>query len=283
MKTRLFKMAAFSLALMMAISSCKKTNSGNGPGTDPGEPNTVKGKVVDAQGNPLAGVKVRAVNPNGINMFAEGLTDANGNYKIPVTPLGGWTIMAWKEAAYKGKTFYLRLGMKNDADYSAFATNGGSVTRDFVWKLTGRIADRTTSPENGWGYFGGCLRFVNDNGVVGPMTAGTKVTVTLAPTAGAKYLDGTNATAAGTITKTFTMASGTNNYYITDIPVTEYHMSIESELNGVRKQVYIGGNNYNLLNEWLEFDFNPAPGSGGSYESGIITPNDFPYYMGQHP
>lgn len=282
MKTRFLQLGTFCLAMALAATSCKKTGSNNG-GTnpDPGTPNTVKGQVVNPQGQPMSGVKVRAVNATGYNIFAEGYTDANGKYSIPISSIGGWTIMAWKDVDYKGKTYHLRLGMKNDADYNAFATNGSSLTRDFVWKLTGRIIDRGADPVNGTGYFGGCMRFVNDNGVVAAMAAGTKVTVTLMPTATAKYLDGTTAT--NPIVKTFTMTAGTSNYYITDVPVTEYRISIESELNGVKKEVYVSGNEYSRLYQWIEFDFDPAGGSSGSYESGIMTPNTTPFYMGQKP
>ena len=105
------------------------------------------------------------------------------------------------------------------------------------------------------------------------------MTITLTPVEGAKYLDGSAATTP--VTKTFTIQNGNTNYYIGDIPVTEYRMSAESLFNGVKKQVYIGGNDYNNLFAWLEFDFDPASGSSGSYENGLKSPSDFPFYMGQ--
>jgi hypothetical protein len=86
--------------------------------------------------------------------------------------------------------------MKNDADYSDFAPEDKTVVKDFVWKLDGRIPDRSASADYGMGYFGASLYFVNlNNGL--KMPAGTKVTVTLTPEAGATYLDGTPATADG--------------------------------------------------------------------------------------
>jgi hypothetical protein len=274
------KLILFYLAALVTFASCEEREKVT-PAPDKGA-NTVSGKVVDPKGNPIAGVKVRADNPAGYNMFVEGTTRADGTYSLTLPAVGSWKIYAWKEVTYKDRTFHLRLGMNEDSEYDFFTPGDKGVVKNFVWKLSGRIPDRSASLMNGWGYFGGCLRFVNMNGVVPAMANGTKVTVTLAPTNGAKYLDGTSATAAGTIKKSFTITNEPGqNYYIGDIPVTEYQMSIESELNGVKKQVYVGGNNYNNLFEWLEFDFTPALGSSGSFESGISSPVDFPYYMGQ--
>lgn len=279
-KSQFSKIIIFYLAAIFAFTSCIEEDN---PTPDAGAgANTVSGKVVDSQGHPLAGVKVRADNPSGYNIFVEGTTGADGTYKLDLSSIGGWKIYAWKEVTYKDKVFHLRMGMNNDTDYDSFTPGSNGAVRNFVWKLNGRIPDRSASIENGWGYFGGSLRFVNFNSRVPAMATGTKVTVTLTPTNGAKYLDGTSATAAGVIKKTFTISNVPGqNYYIGDIPVTEYRMSMESESNGVKRQVYIGGNDYNNLYEWLEFDFTPASNSSGTFESGISSPVDFPYYMGQ--
>jgi hypothetical protein len=280
MKLFLSKLTAFSFTLLLTASSCTEKDKLENPDGG-GQPNTVTGIVVDAQGNPLSGVKVRAENPMGNNIHVDGTTGGDGRYNLQLSSIGGWKIYAWKNAGYKGKTFHLRMGMKNDADYDAFSTNDKTVVKNFVWKLSGIIPDRDQDVKNGFGYFGGSLLFVNINNLVPQMPAGTKVTVTLTPTAGAVYLDGRAAPAAGAVTKSFTIRSGVDqNYYINDIPVTEYRIAIESEQNGVRKQVYVGNNTSNLY-EWVEFDFLPALGSSGSYENGIMGPTDAPYYMGQ--
>jgi hypothetical protein len=280
---RFFRFSVFYLLALVSVSSCiEPENPSPTPETEQGGgANTVRGKIVDAQGKPMGGVKVRADNPSGNNIFVEGTSAADGTYKLTLTSIGGWKIYAWKDVIYKDKVYHMRLGMNEAADYDSFTPGDKGVVRNFVWKLSGRIPDRGISTD-GLGYFGGALRFVNVNSRVPEMPAGTKVTVTLTPTTSAKYLDGTPATAAGIVKKTFTITNAPGqNYYMVDVPVTEYRMSIESELNGVKKQVYVGGNDYNNLYEWLEFDFNPAPGSSGSFESGIISPNDFPFYMGQ--
>lgn len=269
------------LAMTIIFSSCSKSSAKepSGGGTD--NTNTVTGIAVDGQGRPLAGVKVRAENPTGNNIHIDGTTGADGRYKLKLTSIGGWKIYAWKEVIYEDQVYHLRLGMKTDQDYDAFATEGKTLVRDFVWKISGRIPDRPASPENGSGYFGASLRLVNFNDKVAEMGAGTKLTVTLTPVSGAKYLDGTAATAP--VVKSFTIQNGRANYYMSDVPVTTYRITAQSELNGVVKKVFIGANSYSNLLEWVEFYFDPASSSSGSYESGIQSPNDFPFYLGQQP
>ncbi|MDQ3290057.1 MAG: carboxypeptidase-like regulatory domain-containing protein, partial [Bacteroidota bacterium] len=282
MKKPFLKLVIFYVVTLFSFTSCLTKDEDPNPNPDTEtEVNTVSGKVVDAQGKPLAGVKVRAENPTGYNVHVEGTTNAEGKYKLTLTSVGSWKIYAWKEVEYKSKMYHLRLGMPNDQDYDAFTVNEKGAIKNFVWKLSGRIPDRGADVKNGFGYFGGSLRFVNANGVVPAMAPGTKVTITLAPVTGAHYLDGTLATATGIIHKIFTITNEVDqNYYMGDIPVTEYHVSIESERNGVKRQVYLG-KDYSELYAWLELYLDPVSGSSGSYESGIQTPTDFPYYMGQ--
>lgn len=271
--------AIVTLFAALSFSSCAKptTEKPNGGGT--AEANTVSGIALDAQGKPLAGVKVRAENPTGNNIYIDGTTGSDGRYKLKLSFIGGWKIYAWKEVEYQDKVYHLRLGMKNDGDYDAFSTDDKAIVKDFVWKINGRIPDRPASIENGSGYFGASLRLVNYNDIVPTMPAGTKVTITLTPVSGAKYLDGSSATTP--IVKTFTIQSGNSNYYMADVPVTEYRISVQSEYNGKTKKVYVGANSSSNLTEWVEFYFDPAASSSGSYESGLETPNNSPFYLGQ--
>ncbi|WP_121356095.1 carboxypeptidase-like regulatory domain-containing protein [Flavisolibacter nicotianae] len=271
--------ALLAITAALSFSSCAKDPSVPPTGGGTAEANMVSGLAVDAQGKPMAGVKIRAENPTGDNIHVDGTTGADGRYKLKLSSIGGWKIYAWKEVEYQDKVYHLRLGMKSDADYDAFATDDKAVVKDFVWKLSGRIPDRSASYENGWGYFGASLRLVNYNDLVPVMPAGTKVTVTLTPVGGAKYLDGTSATAP--VVKTFTIQTGNSNYYLGDIPVTEYRISAESVLNGVIKKVFVGANSSSNLAEWLEFYFDPAASSTGSYESGLKSPGDYPFYLGR--
>lgn len=275
-KKKITTIFALTFAVMTAFSSCKKGEDSNNPGETPGKPNTVYGTVTDAQGNPMVGVKVRAVNPTGTGIFVEGFTNAQGKYSFQISSIGGWNVYAWKNVEYKNQQFYVRLANK-DGDYNPISTNGASVKKDFVWKLTGEIPDRTKNAVNGTGYFGACMRFVNDNGALPVLTAGTKVTITLKPVAGAKYLDGTNATQ--TITRSFDINGNTTNYYLTDIPGTEYRVTATSEKNGVTKAVWLGPADYNGPQEWVEFYFDSSE-TVGTLEGAYLTPSEFPWYMG---
>jgi hypothetical protein len=265
--------------LLVTFTSCKK-DSVDKPIDPPGEPNTVVGTVVDAQGQPMAGVKVRAENPSGNNIHVNGTTDAAGKYKIKLSSIGGWKIYAWKEVEYQGKTYNLRLGMKSDADYDSFSTEDNTVVKDFVWKLSGRIPDRSASADYGMGYFGASLYFVNLNDGL-KLPAGTKVTVTLTPESGATYLDGTPATAV--VTKSFTIGAG-DNYYIGDIKVSSYTMRIQSELNGTTRTVRVGVNSVlgNYYESISQLYWDPHTLSTGSYESGIKTGTSISFYMKQY-
>src|SRR5579875_2973533 len=140
-----------AIAIALSFSSCAKKPIE--PASGSGEANTVSGIALDAQGKPLAGVKIRAENPTGNNIHVDGTTGSDGRYKLKLSSIGGWKIYAWKEVEYQGKIYHLRLGMKTDADYDAFSTDDKAIVKDFVWKLNGRIPDRSASYENGWGYF----------------------------------------------------------------------------------------------------------------------------------
>jgi protocatechuate 3,4-dioxygenase beta subunit len=98
----------YAMAMIVAFSSCKKDVVS--PPETPSEPNTVVGTVVDRQGQPIAGAKVSAVNPNGYNIHTDAITDANGKYKIKLTSIGSYKIYAWKEVQYQGKTLQPAFG-----------------------------------------------------------------------------------------------------------------------------------------------------------------------------
>lgn len=276
----------FLLLLLPVIlglfSFCSKKNSSSGDGgpgdPPPVKPNTVSGIVLDASGNPVAGARIRAENPTGDNIHLTATSGADGKYSLQLTSIGGWKIYAWKEVELGDNIYQVRLGMENQTDYDAFTPTKG-VLRNFVWKLSGRIPDRTVSKENGTGYFGGTIKFINYNSLVDEMPPGTEVTIHLTPAEGAVYLDGSSA-AGKTVIKTFTIVSGVGQaYYINDIPATKYVIRVTSKLNGTEMTSYISGGNPDEFFEGFEYTFQPEPGSSGSYESGLGSPNEYPFYI----
>ena len=82
----------FLLLLIPAFifSSCTKDDdpAPNDPQGGNAQPYTVTGTVVDTQGQPMAGIKVRADN-DAYYGSAEVTTDENGRYTLPQLELGG--------------------------------------------------------------------------------------------------------------------------------------------------------------------------------------------------
>lgn len=245
------------------------------PGTS--APYTVTGTIIDTKGNPVAGAKVRADN-DALYGSAEVTTDANGKYTLPKLEIGGWKIYAWKEVSYKGKIYHLRMGMPNDSDYNAFSPGEKGAIKNFQWQLSGIIPDRPRSNKSPSGYFGGSLSFINMDPDANSIPKNTDITITLTPIAGAALFDGST---PQTIQKSFTIEGGNEfNYWIHDIPQCEYRITAESNLNGIKKIVLLSDNFYEGHSPAIEsFYFKPDILSSGSYENGLLTPADNPFYM----
>lgn len=271
---RIITSSLFVVILALFSFCSKKDKAGDAP---PTAPNTVSGIVLDASGKPVSGARIRAENPTGDNIHLNATSGSDGKYTIQLTSIGGWKIYAWKEVEFEGNTYQVRLGMEKEADYDAFTPSNG-VIRNFVWKLDGRIPDRTVSKENGTGYFGGTVKFINYNSIIDVMPPGTDVTVKFTPAEGARYLDGSSAEGK-IITRTFKIHGEVGQaYYVNDIPATKYIITATSKLNGANLSVYIGGGNPDEFFEGFEYTFQPEGGSG-SYESGLGSPNEYAFYI----
>lgn len=249
----------------------------NPDGAD-GKAYAISGVVRDASGKPVKGARIRVENPNGNNIHYTATSDEAGKYSIGVSAIGGYKIYAWKEAEYENHTYQVRLGMEKESDYDAFSVPPGGVTKNFTWKLDGRIPDRVVSKENGSGYFGGTIKFINYNALTDEMPAGMEVTIRLTPVPNAKFLDGTSA-AGKIVEKRFTIRDGVGQaYYVNDIPATKYRITASGMLNGVAKSVDIGSENPEDFTISAEYYFKPEGGSG-SYENGLISPNENYFYL----
>ncbi len=270
------QLTAFLFFLMsLSLTSC----IGEGGPMDPdrSKPYTISGVVKDVSGNPIRGARIRVENPNGNNIHYTATTNDAGRYSITVSAIGGYKIYAWKESVFEDQVYQIRLGMDKESDYDAFSVPPSGTTKNFVWKLSGRIPDRVASKENGTGYFGGTVKFINYNSFTGEMPAGTEVTVLFTPVTGARFLDGTSAEGK-TVEKKFTVVSGVGQaYYLNDIPATKYKITVTSLRNGVKKTVDIGYN-ADEFSSGTEYYFKPEGGSG-SYENGLISPNEYYFFL----
>lgn len=295
MNTTLRRACAYLMACLCAFMSyaCNAAGGSSEPNDANDAPFTVTGTVVDTKGAPIAGAIIRAENPTGNNIHVDGKTDAKGKYTLKLTSIGGWVIYAWKTVVTEdGDTYHLRMAGATDADYEAFTPGAQPIIRNFKWKLSGPIPDRPQAADFSSGYFGGSLTFVNtsidnNSGASAEMPEGTMVTVTLTPVAGAKYLDGTPATAV--ITKTFKIkvrVPSNPNFSIGDIPVAQYTVTARTNTG---KVIWLGRNKIDASEHTAQADvfFYPPPAltnSSGSYESGIgvSAAVDFRYFMSQH-
>ncbi len=138
--------------LMLAYCLLSCTNDDSGPGPSKG---FATGKVVDAQGKPLAGVRILLRNTLIYNSFLEGNTDQDGNYRISTNSAGSsFTYIAYAEIErdYNGRHYKLDLKPDNTA---GFAGAEGAV-RNFQWLLSGRDAHNPNS------FYGGTVSFDSD-------------------------------------------------------------------------------------------------------------------------
>lgn len=273
------QVATAFLLLSVFLTSCSEDDSRIEPiANQPGKPYTISGTVKDGSGNPVKNARIRIENPNGNNIHYTTTSNDAGQYSITVSAIGGYKMYAWKEATMENATYQVRLGMENVSDYDAFNVPASGITKNFLWKLSGRIPDRVVSNENGSGYFGGTIKFINFNSLTDQIPPGTEVIVTLTPVAGAQFLDGTSA-AGRTVEKRFTIVDGVGQaYYINDIPATKYTITATSRKDGVNKMVYIGNGNPDVFMPNAEYYFRPESGSG-SYESGLGSPNEHYFYI----
>lgn len=256
---------------LLALASCTHTGD---PGPGPGNPGpggsaayTVSGVALDTNGQPIAEALVRAEN-DVTHSWAEVHTDASGHYAMPKLEFGGWKIYAWKEAAYKGQTYYLRLGMPSLTDYDAFSTSAQGTVKNFQWRLSGRIPDRPASAYSGAGYFGGALRCVILDSNFDTLPEGSEVTVIFTPVAGAALLDGR---APQVVRKSFTVVHSSPaqySYWVQDVPQCEYRITAENRLSGTTRALTVSSNNLIPYPAAIASDYFKTSG-GTSYESGL--------------
>lgn len=107
------------------------------------EPYVVKGRVLDPQGNPLAGVTVQADNTLFHDSYLLAVSDADGGYRIDLSALEAtWVMFGATRVEFDGRTYGVHL----QVDESSFASREGAI-RDFVWQLSGEHP-------SGYGHYG---------------------------------------------------------------------------------------------------------------------------------
>jgi hypothetical protein len=182
-----------------AIMGCKKDAAEN---TTTGSSGIVKGKITDAAGHPLSGVKVTIEHTVWYNNYVYAQTNSNGEYtaKLPAEPAGDWTAKAQVEKEAYGQTYHFDL-----APSSADPFNKSGAVRNFTWKISGKRPG-----DNGYyGAHADLYAFGADVDMTNVKLVFTPVDNTL--------IDGSSAT---TIERSVQDVAGT--FMATDIPVGKY-------------------------------------------------------------
>jgi hypothetical protein len=163
----------------------------------------VTGKVTDAAGHPLAGVKIIIEHTVWQDSYVFATTDNNGNYKvsIPAEPAGDWTAKAQIQKSAYGQDYTFDLA---PGSTDAFNAND-AVTRNFTWKLSGERSVAGT-------YYGAHVDLYQFGTAV-PMHEVKLIFTPLENT----LIDGSPAT---TIERTVQDIAGT--FMVNDIPVGKY-------------------------------------------------------------
>ncbi len=102
-------------------------------------PFTVTGLVLDTNGRPLAGAKVR-LNADFIYGRAEVTTGADGRYIIRDLIRATYRAQAMVQREYNGATVCQELAMQSANDYNSFPVSQGAV-KNFRWQLTGKLSN----------------------------------------------------------------------------------------------------------------------------------------------
>jgi len=134
--------------LIFAALFCACSTSAASP-PDKIEPGYVKGRVVDAAGAPLAGVKMVVEHTVLHATYVYARTGDDGRYRVEV-PAGSWNVTAQIEREYHGRRHKLDL---HPAIAEPFAGSAGAV-RDFSLRVSG------ARPQGG--FYGGTLTLYRD-------------------------------------------------------------------------------------------------------------------------
>ncbi|MEO8288017.1 MAG: carboxypeptidase-like regulatory domain-containing protein [Chloroflexota bacterium] len=125
-------------------------------------PGVITGNVTDAQGKPLAAVKViiRGTTLTGSNTYFETQVDDKGRYAQQV-PDGVYEITASVNALYNERTYNLWLHPVDNVNTPSQSSVNG-LAKDFVWRLSGPTPNARTQPNSPSSYYGGTIDLGSD-------------------------------------------------------------------------------------------------------------------------
>ncbi|MGY0799656.1 carboxypeptidase-like regulatory domain-containing protein [Lysobacter sp. A286] len=241
-------MIARILLAGLILSGLAACGGNDGTGTAKAEDGYATGKVVDAQGKPIAGARILLDNTVFYASYIKGSTKEDGTYRIKAQP-GAWRAYASFKKTYNGKTYSLDL---HPDTIDSFDDTG--AVRNFVWKLEGR------EPENEYNYYGGLVTVFQDTDFYDDME---DVELTLTPSG--PLIDGSEG-------KTLVLQQGDHYWvqfgYLQDIPIGRYTVTaILKGEDGPRPLRIQDWHTDGDFKSELQLDFIPEP--SGSTKSSV--------------
>lgn len=205
----------FSLLLMatvLAFSSCEEDVEKSPVDKEDIQSGHVKGRLLNAQGQPIAGAKVYAGHTTYFNSNVVGTTDADGFYILDINQPGGtWTVHAELTRPYNGTTYTFYVSADNADPVSG--TTG--AIRNLTWKLSGIIPGTTN------GKYGAKVAYYDNSAIY---IRGEEIEFTLVPQG--PLADGsTGQTLTGRATGSFAMTGTTIGSGLNDVPMGRYRIS----------------------------------------------------------
>lgn len=206
------------LFLIQIFSACSKKSTL--PDTEnPGQPNngTVRGRVVNQQGQPIGQARIHISNDIYYNVGVQTTSNDNGLYQANI-PEGSWRAYAQINVEYQGRLFQrLDLDPENTQSFTA----DSAAVRNFTWKLTG------LKPEPLAGYYGGLIALYNDPNC--EIWDVENIEFTLTPLA--PLIDGSQ----GATLKLKSGLPGSDNFkLLKDVPIGKYEVTAKHLPTGKR-------------------------------------------------
>lgn len=196
----------------LMVTACSKDDTRSNTPTNHSKPesHTIKGRVTDSKGFPIANARVVVEHTVLYATYVYATTNKDGYYSATV-PNGSWKASVQIERDFLGHRYRFDLHPDND---SPFAGKDGAI-RNFSWKLSGQ--------KPGGGFYGSSIAVYPEPGSSILME---NIELTLKPEG--PLADGSNG--AAITAKLFDIGGGEDG--ISDIPIGRYAITAKDKSSG---------------------------------------------------
>lgn len=204
--------ALFLLLTGLTLTSCEEYVEKPPVDNNNVEAGFVKGRLVNAQGQPIAGATVYAGHQTYYNTNVAVVTDADGYYKLDIDQPGGtWSVHAQLTRPYNGTTYTFYVY----ADEATPISGTSGAIRNLTWKLSGAI------PGTDNGKYGAKVAYYDNSSIY---IRGEEIELTLVPQG--PLADGsTGGTITARATASFAMTGTTIGSGLDDVPMGRYRIA----------------------------------------------------------